>query len=106
MEKFILTKPIENNGEVIKELNLNLDDLTARQLMSAEKEARLLLGKQAVQTMSVPELNKTYLCCIAAKASNIGVNTIMELKANDYSRLTMLIQDFLLADNVEEMVEI
>ncbi len=105
MEKFILSKPIEHNGEEIKELELNLEDLTAKQLMQADKEARAMLGKNANQNMTVPETNKMYLCCVAAKASNIGINVILDFKANDYTRLATQVQSFLLEDNTEEQTE-
>jgi len=86
-----LTKPVEWEGERVEELNLNLDDLTGIDLEAAERE--WVLGGGA----GMAETSKAYLLAVAARATGKRVEILRRLNAKDYSKITVLVQNFLLA---------
>lgn len=103
MERYVLSQPIEFDGEKITEINMDLEGLTAVALEKAERQARLLLGKR--ENMFVPETNKKYLSCVAAKAAGVKVDLIKALRGKDYTQVCLLVQNFLLdgeSDSEEE----
>jgi hypothetical protein len=100
MENYILKKPINFDGEEIKEINLDFDELSYKDLERAEKEARLRLKKK--ETMAIPEMNKKYLACVAAIAGGVKAELIFSLKANDFTQITMLVMNFLMDGESEE----
>lgn len=87
-----LKKPIEHNGEEVSELNLDLDGLTGDDLLRAETEHNMVHGAIS----GVPELSKTYLMHVAARAAKMPVDSIKAMSARDATRLTMEVQNFLL----------
>lgn len=86
-----LTKPVEWEGERVEELNLNLNDLTGIDLEAAEREWVLGGGSGMAET------SKTYLLAVAARATGKRVEVLRRLSAKDYSKITLLVQNFLLA---------
>jgi len=101
MEQYVLKKPITTaGGEQLTEITLNLEDLSVVDLENCEKQAKALLGKK--KGMPVPETNKTYLSCVAAKASGLKLNDIRSFGAQDYTQVCLLVQDFLLDGESEE----
>lgn len=94
MERYVLSTPIEFDGEKITEINMDLDGLSAGALERAEKQARMMLGKK--EQMHVPETNKKYLSCVAAKAASVKVDLIKSLSGKDYTQVCLLVQNFLL----------
>lgn len=92
METVKLSKPITFEGKEYSELTLALDSITGRDLIKAEAEARLISGPSPVA-----ELSKTYHAVVAAKAAKVPVDLILDLPAQDFTKITMLVQDFLLS---------
>lgn len=90
--KFDLKKPIHFEGKEVKSLDLNLDDLTAADLIKVEQEI-LASGKQFV----FAESSKVYSAHVAARAAKVPVEIILALKGPDFSKLTMTVQNFLIA---------
>lgn len=86
-----LSKPVEWEGERVEELNLNLDDLTGLDIEAAERE--WVLGGGA----GMAETSKSYLLAVAARATGKRVEILRRLNAKDYSKITLLVQNFLLA---------
>lgn len=104
METYVLKKPITTaNGENITVIEMNLEDLSAIDLERCEKEARAFLGKN--KHMAVPETNKTYLACVAAKASGLMLGDIRSLGGKDYTQVTLVVQNFLLGGDLEDEEE-
>lgn len=86
-----LSKPFIFEGKEYTELNLDLDSLNGNDMLSAEKEAKVIAGPSPV-----PELSKPFLAVIAAKAAKVPVDMIMALPGKDFSKVTIEVQDFLL----------
>lgn len=94
-----LKKTVEYNGEKVEKIEFDFTEITGRDLMKIENEARAIIGKKnAAERMVVPALNQTYQVCVAGKACGKGSDFILNLKAKDYSYITMLVQDFLLGE--------
>lgn len=93
--KITLKKPINFEGEVITELNLDLDSLTGRDMIEAQKE---------IQSMDVPiqEFNKEYLAVVAAKACGRPTDLIPLLGIKDFSTVTVQVQNFLLGEELPQ----
>jgi len=92
MPEIELSKPIEQNGEEKSTINLDLDGLTGNDLTQAEAEHSVTTGGLS----GVPELSKSYLAHVAARAASLPVDDIKQLSAKDFSRVTMEVQNFLL----------
>lgn len=90
METIALSKPIKFEDQEYTELNLDLDSLTGNDMINAAKESKFL-----GDTSTVPELSKTYLAVIAAKAASVPVDMILALPGRDFSKITVLVQNFL-----------
>ncbi|MEC1744118.1 phage tail assembly protein [Schinkia azotoformans] len=91
MEKITFEKPFKFEDKEYQELQVDLDSLTGGDLIDAEKEARLL-----GDIPGVSELSKLYLACVVAKASKQPVELIRALPAKEFTKATMVTQDFLL----------
>lgn len=87
-----LKKPIEHEGQTVNEIELDLDGLTGEDLIQAESEHSMMTGG----VTSVPELSKSYLMHVAARAAGLPVETIRGLGARDVTQVTMEVQNFLL----------
>lgn len=89
--KMKLKKPINFEGELITELNLDLDCLTGKDMIDAQKE---------IQSLDVPvlEFNKEYLAVVAAKACGMPTDLIPLLGIKDFSAITVQVQNFLLGE--------
>jgi len=90
MDPIKLSKPYSYDGKDYEEINLDFDILTGNDLIKAEAEARIIGGP-----MPVPELSKQYQAVIAAKAARVHVDMITGLPAKDFSKITVMVQDFL-----------
>jgi len=99
-EHYVLKKPIPYEGKTITELHFDFDGLSALDLEKAEKIARGLLAKK--ESMNVPETNKKYQACVAAKASGQTVDFIRSLGAKDYTQVCLMVMNFLLDGDSED----
>jgi|GEM_PF-1006911 len=100
MENYVLKKPITYDGETITEIDFDFDGLSAHDLEKAERIARGLLAKK--ESMNVPETNKKYQSCVAAKACGRTVDFIRSLGAKDYTQVCLLVMNFLLDGDSED----
>lgn len=91
MERIVLAKPHTYEGKEYSEIELDLESLTGQDLISASNQARVLGDNSPV-----PELSKTYLAVVAAKAGKVPVDLILSLPAKDFTTVTMTVQNFLL----------
>lgn len=88
-----LSKPIGN----IKEIVLGLESLTGSSLTNIEKTWRKECRKKD-NTSLIKELDGTYLAMVAAVASKTSYSLMQKLSAKDFTKVTMKVSSFLLAD--------
>ncbi|WP_462350801.1 hypothetical protein [Fusobacterium varium] len=88
-----LSKPIEN----IKEIVLDLESLTGSSLTNIEKTWRKECRKKD-NTSLIKELDGAYLAMVAAVASKTSYSLMQKLSAKDFTKITMKVSSFLLAD--------
>ena len=88
-----LSKPIGN----IKEIVLDLESLTGSSLTNIEKTWRKECRKKD-NTSLIKELDGTYLAMVAAVASKTSYSLMQKLSAKDFTKVTMKVSSFLLAD--------
>jgi len=91
MLKIEFDKPHTFEGKEYAELQLDLDNLSGRDLISAGKEARAMGDNSPVV-----ELSKIYHAVVAAKAARVPADLILSLPVKEFTRVTMAVQDFLL----------
>lgn len=93
MQKIVLSKTYSFEGKEYTELTLDFDSLTGRDVINAEKEARIL-----GDNTPLPEFSKTYQAVLAAKAAKVSVDMLMSLNVRDFTLVTLMVQDFLLEE--------
>ncbi|MGO4540376.1 phage tail assembly protein [Paenibacillus sp. 2TAB19] len=95
MEIYTLQKPINDGDETITELELDFDNMDAEDILAADRQYNVQAAKNN-DFAPIKELAKPYLALIVAKAAKQPVEVIYKLKAKDFSKVTMLAQNFLL----------
>lgn len=97
-----LYRPIDFEGERITEIKLDLEGLTGADLISVEREA-----SPAVQVNVAKELTKEYQILVAARASKRPKELFLQLSAKDFTRVTLVVQNFFVAsESVETVSEV
>lgn len=92
MTKIIkLTEPITVGNEELKEIELDFDSLRGLDLLEAEKEARAL-GDESVMLA----LSMQYQAAVAAKVSVLSYDDVLNLKGNDFTKVTNAVFTFLM----------
>lgn len=86
-----LKKPITIDGKATKELKLDLDKLTGKDMIAAEKEVRV----KGDATPSV-SLSMLYHAALAARLLGCPVDELETLQGPDFARMTMEVAGFLL----------
>lgn len=92
MDTIKLSKPFEFEGKTYTEIELDLDGLTGRSLIDAEREAAAVMGRPSV------DIDKVYQACVAAMAAGMPYDALTALPAKDFTRITGAVQAFLLQD--------
>lgn len=92
MQKIVFRKPFTFEGKEYKELTLDLDSLTGKDIINASTEARLL---EQENFSLVLELSKAFQAVIAAKAAKVPVEMLLSLPAKEFSNITLLVENFL-----------
>ena len=92
MEKIEFKEPFTFEGQEYTGLELDLKGLTGADLLQAERDLAASGG-----FAGVPETSKEYLALVAAKAAKEPVELIKALPANEFSRVTVKVQNFLLS---------
>ena len=87
----VFKKKVTFEGTEHISINLDLDGLTGNDLIKASRESQILGDVSPVQ-----ELSMTYLAVVAAKAAKVSVDMIMALPAGEFSRVKVIVQNFLL----------
>ena len=92
MEKIELHKPVEFDGESFTEISLDLDGLTAGDMINVERQYNSLAAENA--TMFSKELSKEYQLITAARAAKMPLEFFYLLSARDFTRITVRVQNF------------
>lgn len=85
-------KPFKFEGQEYTGLDLNLDDLTGKDLLNVESEMAAK-GLQAI----MPEISKAYQMHVAARAAKVPFELIEALPIKEASGITMKVVNFLFA---------
>ena len=101
MEVFKLTKPIMVNGEEVKELPYDFENMSAKAKIDVGKEM-----KAAGVPMSVAEIDSDYHFYLFAKAvskANAAITTadVMRMSAKDADRAAALARNFFYLNSEE-----
>jgi len=92
--RITLKTPIEFEGETIREVNLDLENLTGEDLCNAERE--FLITSGGMNLTGVAMTCQEYHMHVAARAAGLSVEAIKQMKARDCARLITETQGFLL----------
>ena len=100
MVTYVLSKPVNHDGETITEISMDLEGLSSDDLEKCERIARTMLKKK--ESMAVPETNKKYQATVAAKAAGLPLHVIRSLSGKDYTGVCLEVMNFLLDGDSEE----
>lgn len=86
-----LKKPVKDGDKTIKEVVMDLDGLTGKDLAEAERTYLAMGGIPTNLTSSV-----AYLQHVAARACGISIDAVRNMNAKDCAYLVTMVQVFLL----------
>ena len=89
----VLKKPIEIDGEMVKEIKYDLDSLTGNDVSDAIK---MLAKHNTVVVMT--ETDQNYHAAIFAIASDLDYLDIKRLSIKDYNKACNIVRDFFLEE--------
>lgn len=92
LEVVTLSKPLDIDGAKYTTLELRLGELTGEDLEAAEMQVR----SEGIDINTAHELCKPFLLAVAARAARINRNYLLQLSIKDASKVTLLVQGFLL----------
>lgn len=93
-EQYKLKKPVTFEEVNYEALTLDFDKLTGNDILSAETQYRV--EQPDASNVLVKELTKAYQAYVVARAADVPVELVRSLSANDFTRLTVQAQSFLL----------
>ncbi len=96
-----LSKEYDFSGKLVKEIELDFDSLTGRDMIALEKTYKLR-NKEAV----VKELEDGWALTVASRVADINYNDLLNLNATDYLKLVNKTKSFLNKALVEEQSNI
>lgn len=89
----VLKKPVEINGELVKEIQYDLDSLTGNDVSDAIK---MLAKHNTVVVMT--ETDQNYHAAIFAIASDLDYADVKRLCIKDYNKACNIVRDFFLEE--------
>lgn len=92
MEKIELHKPVEFDGESFTEISLDLDGLTAGDMISIGRQFNAIAPGN--ETTFSKELSKEYQLLTASRAAKMPIEFFYKLSARDFTRITVRVQNF------------
>ena len=93
MAKLVLKKEIEIDGEVVKEIEYDLDSLTGNDIEHAITE----LGKKGI-IVAMVETDQRYHAMLFSIAAGIAYEDVARLSAKDFAKATGAVRDFFLEE--------
>ncbi len=88
-----LTRPVEFEGETYKELHLDFEAMTGRDIVAAKKEYEL---KNPLAQKTVLAMDTDFAACFVARAAKVPAALLDYVTAPDYVGLTQEAINFLL----------
>lgn len=89
--KHVFKKPVIFEGDEYKEITLDLESLTGKDIQEVSNE----MLSQGI-SLGLAEVNKTFLAAMAAKSANLPTEFMDNLPAREFSSITVQVQNFLL----------
>ena len=96
--KIKLMRELSVRGEMLSELELDLDKLTGQDIIEVEKQIDTAGDGRA---LVLPEYSKVYLAAVGARALKVPREALNLLTARDFTRLTQAVQNFLMRPDLE-----
>lgn len=91
INKYTFDEPVNFEGEEYKEIILNLEGLTGKDIKEVSNDL-LLQG----EVMGLAETNKSFLAALAARSAGLPIEFMDYVPAKDFSKITIEVQNFLL----------
>ena len=91
MAKVILTKALTIAGKEVKEVELDVEKLSGRDLTLAERESRAM-GDNAASVF----VSMNFQAIVVAKLLKVPVDDILDLPAGDFKQLVVPVASFFL----------
>ncbi|CAJ1003877.1 phage tail assembly protein [Brevibacillus aydinogluensis] len=88
-----LSTPVQFDGQTITELDLRFEDLTGKDLILCAKQARRMDPHEIHPGRA---LSLSYQIAVAAKAAGVTPEFFDKLKADDFTVITQMAENFLL----------
>ena len=95
--KIKLKKAIISRGEEVRELDLNLEEITGNDIIEAERQVMI-----SDNVPMVTVFNKSYQIAVAGRALKIPVETLRAMNARDFMAISNEVQSFLLNSDSSE----
>ncbi|WP_248549000.1 phage tail assembly protein [Paenibacillus odorifer] len=92
-EVYTFAKPFTFEGQEVKEITLNFDDMSGNDIIACDRKYR---AEQKGAMSFSPELDKVYQAYVVAKAAGVHVSLVLASKAKDFTALTLRARNFLL----------
>lgn len=98
-EKITLLKPIKVNGNEVRELSFDIDNVSAEQFLEADARASTGLAAKGIQNMNLAEFNSAlhfYLGCFAIIScnANIDITDLQRIAGRDINKVRRIGQRF------------
>ena len=98
--KIQLKKAIMHKGQVLQELDVDLDRLTGNDLIDVEEQV-LRTGSPIQST----DFSRVYLIAVAARALKIPVEVLRMMTARDFNKVVTEVRNFLTLTDSDENEE-
>lgn len=98
-EKITLLKPIKVNGNEVRELSFDIDNVSAEQFLEADARASTGLAAKGIQNMNLAEFNSAlhfYLGCFAIISCNpnFDITDLQRIAGRDINKVRRIGQRF------------
>ncbi len=93
MEKLVLKKPVNINGELTEEIEYDLESLTGQDIQQVVRD----LNKRNIIIGAV-ELDMNYHAALFAQSAGLSFDDLSNLSSKDYNEMTIRVRDFFLKD--------
>lgn len=94
--EYKLRKPIMIDGQLVKSLKYDLEELDGENIAFANKE----LQRRGIM-VTVTEFDQNYHAMIFAIASGIAFEDVQRMKAKDYNKVCNIVRNFFLEESEE-----
>lgn len=97
METVKFSQEYTFGSKTLNELNLDFDSLTGFDLLKLENEF-----KKRIPGFNIKEQEDAWYITVAAKVADVKYGDLLQLKARDFVKLTLVMKGFLMGTDTEE----